>query len=55
MAALPSPDLKHRPEKGSPYCSDPNCKFCNDLRKVQQLVSNGKPVTASGSDKKQTT
>jgi len=25
----------------SPYCSDPNCKYCNELREVHEKVKKG--------------
>jgi len=25
----------------SPYCSDPNCKYCNELRQVHEKVKKG--------------
>jgi len=34
----------HAPVLGSPYCSDPNCPYCQELRKTQELVRAGQPV-----------
>ncbi|HEV2729656.1 MAG TPA: hypothetical protein VGV15_06455 [Terriglobales bacterium] len=35
MATRPVPE-NYKPEFGSLYCSDPNCEYCNDLRKLLQ-------------------
>ena len=45
MAAKPIPPF-HPVTPGSPYCSDPNCKSCNDLRLAQQQIKNGSPSPA---------
>src|SRR5262249_18065553 len=37
-----TPSRKSPP--GSPYCSDPNCPYCTELRETQELVRTGKPV-----------
>ena len=29
---------------GSPYCSDPNCPYCKDLRETEELVRTGRPI-----------
>jgi hypothetical protein len=34
----------HNPEPGSPYCCDPNCPYCKELRETQELVRTGRPV-----------
>jgi hypothetical protein len=34
----------HKPDIGSPYCSDPNCSYCTSLRETQELVRTGRPV-----------
>jgi hypothetical protein len=34
----------HKPESGSPYCSDPNCSYCQELRETQELVRTGRPL-----------
>jgi hypothetical protein len=36
--------LQHKVEPGSPYCSDPDCKSCQDLRRVHQQIKTGKPL-----------
>jgi hypothetical protein len=33
MATEPIPQL-HKPEAGSPFCSDPNCAYCKLLRSM---------------------
>jgi hypothetical protein len=34
MAAPKAPLPHHQPELGSPFCSDPNCVYCAELRKM---------------------
>jgi len=34
----------HKQESGSPYCSDPNCPYCRELRETQELVRTGRPI-----------
>jgi len=34
----------HKPESGSPYCSDPNCVYCKELRETEELVRAGRPI-----------
>lgn len=29
---------------GTPYCTDPNCTSCNELREMQDRVSTGSQV-----------
>ncbi len=29
---------------GSPYCSDPNCQSCKDLREVQEAIRLHQPI-----------
>lgn len=36
------------PAETPPYCSDPNCKSCNDLRGVHRQVTTGKPLSQMG-------
>ena len=36
MATQPIP--QHKQEAGSPYCSDPNCVYCKELRKASEQV-----------------
>jgi len=36
---MASPPTPREPQKlGSPYCSDPNCQSCKDLREAQKDV-----------------
>ena len=36
MASQPVP---HRPtQSGSPYCSDPNCEYCKNLRETEERI-----------------
>jgi len=39
MATQPIPQ-PHKQEVGSPYCSDPNCPYCKELRKASEQVRN---------------
>ena len=36
----------HLPQAGSPYCSDPNCEYCKALRRAEEQVKDGKPITS---------
>jgi hypothetical protein len=36
MATQPIP--QHKPQSGSPFCSDPECPYCRDLRKMQEQI-----------------
>lgn len=41
--------IQSRPQKvehNPLYCGDPNCKSCNELRKVNQQMKTGKPLIA---------
>jgi hypothetical protein len=37
------PELE-RQKHGSPYCSDPNCQSCKDLREVQEAIRLHLPI-----------
>jgi len=39
----PRPSSPHIPI-GSPYCSDPNCQSCKELRETQELIRTGRPL-----------
>jgi len=47
MASQPNPVPAHKSQGDSPYCSDPNCEYCKDLRKAQEQLKNGYPITPS--------
>src|SRR5438874_13631191 len=47
MMLLKAISYPHLPQAGSPYCSDPNCAYCLDLRKVQEHLRNGQPISPS--------
>lgn len=36
----PSPNRVFQPT-GSPYCTDPNCEYCNRLRRAEDQVRKG--------------
>jgi hypothetical protein len=35
-------ELRKVPRVGSPYCSDPQCKSCKDLRQIHEEVTKNK-------------
>jgi hypothetical protein len=39
MSAQPAIDPHRKPEVASPYCSDPNCGYCRQLRDMHEQVS----------------
>jgi hypothetical protein len=40
MSAQPVPQPEtEQPQRGSPYCSDPNCKYCHALREATEQFS----------------
>lgn len=45
MAGQSTSQVDKRPQlPASPYCSDPDCKYCNDLRRTQDLLRQGKTL-----------
>jgi hypothetical protein len=34
---------------GSPYCSDPNCQSCKELREMQEAIRLHQPVSSKKS------
>jgi hypothetical protein len=36
------------PVQKSPYCADPDCIFCKELREVYEVLSRGKTPPSSG-------
>jgi hypothetical protein len=34
---------------GSPYCSDPNCQSCKELREVQEAIRLHQPIPSKKS------
>jgi len=40
MATQLHPEPNEQPHLGSPYCSDPDCISCKELRTMQEYVSN---------------
>lgn len=51
MATQPisSPSGEYKQERcASPYCSDPNCQSCKELREMQEAIRLGKPLPGSG-------
>jgi hypothetical protein len=45
MASQPTFEpQKHASQLGSPYCSDPDCQSCKELREAQEAISQHQPV-----------
>ena len=45
MASQPKPAVENSlSELSSPYCSDPDCEYCAELRKVEEQVRRGDPL-----------
>ncbi len=45
MAHAPAPQ-PHDPSQpqDSPYCSDPNCESCKELRKIHEMIRANQPI-----------
>jgi hypothetical protein len=39
-----SPSGDHTQAAGSPYCSDPSCQSCKELRETQEAIRCGRPI-----------
>jgi len=39
-----SPSGDRSQEPGSPYCSDPSCQSCKELRETQEAIRCGRPI-----------
>ena len=46
MASQPHSDM-YPNSLGSPYCSDPNCKYCKELRDAQNQLAKSEAETAN--------
>jgi hypothetical protein len=47
MAGQATSQMDKRPSlPTSPFCSDPNCKYCKDLRLAQEQLRQGKSLVA---------
>jgi hypothetical protein len=44
MSAQTAIALHSKPEVASPYCSDPNCEYCRQLRDMHEQVSTHEAV-----------
>jgi hypothetical protein len=45
MASQPASQLsKHAPALGSPYCADPNCESCKELKEVHEAIERHEPI-----------
>lgn len=43
------PVQQHKQETGSPYCSDPDCAYCRELRKVSEQLRRASSSTEKAS------
>jgi hypothetical protein len=43
-----SPQQDQKPPHAIPYCTDPNCEYCKDLREMQEAIRLCLPVRGSG-------
>ena len=52
MASHPrSEPLQQQPPHASPYCNDPNCEYCRQLRELQDSIrSHELPSAGTASD-----
>jgi len=44
VAKSANPDPTEKDPVGSPYCTDPNCQSCKELREMQEATRLGKPL-----------
>ena len=44
MATQTLPHQHKQPKPDSPYCSDPNCESCKELREAQEAIRLGQPL-----------
>ena len=35
---------KHQTQLGSPYCADPNCESCKDVKEVHEAIERQRPI-----------
>jgi hypothetical protein len=49
MASQPSPSPSE--QHGSPYCSDPNCQSCKELREMHNAIRLHAPLPQTNSPK----
>jgi hypothetical protein len=43
MASQPA--FQPHNSEGSPYCSDPDCPYCKELRQAQETVRENRPIS----------
>ena len=48
MAAQPTSPQDKKPPHGMPYCSDPDCPYCKDLRAMQETIRLHHPMPGNG-------
>lgn len=44
MPSEPKSNLEKQKEHDQSYCTDPTCKYCNDLRKMEEQWGVEKPI-----------
>ena len=44
MSGTSQPAHSENVPSGSPYCSDPNCQSCKDLKEVQEAIRLRQPI-----------
>ena len=48
MASQPISQQDKKPPHGVPYCSDPDCEYCKDLRAMQEAIRLHRPIQGAG-------
>ena len=48
MATQPTSQQDQKPQHGVPYCSDPDCQYCKDLRAMQEAIRLHPPMHGNG-------
>lgn len=48
MASQPTSQEQQKPRPpGMPYCADPDCEYCKDLRATQEAIRLQQPIQGS--------
>lgn len=48
MATDPPLPQDKKPPHAIPYCSDPSCEYCKDLRAMQEAIRLHQPIQGAG-------